>query len=74
MTCEEFFESYVNGDYKFDTLIDEMYWDGDVNTDYLFKYLVDSAKKNEVVLSDVDTFDYDSFLYDVYENTEKGLS
>jgi hypothetical protein len=73
MKCEEFADELYN-DYFFDTEIDEQYWSGGVNTTALFKSLCAEADKRGVVLTDVGEWDYDTYFYDVYRSTEKGLS
>jgi hypothetical protein len=69
MSCADFAESI-----DFTTQIDEQYWDGGVNTDQMFERLIREAKEDGVTLVDSDTWDYDTYFYDLYCDTEKGLS
>lgn len=74
MTCLDYIEMVDSTDYWLSGLCDEMHWEGGVDTERLFEYVVDRATQEGVTLTDVDSFDYDAVLYNIYESTEKGLS
>jgi len=73
MNCSDFFESYMDNN-DWNTLCDEMYWDQNFDSEYCFKKMKELAKKQNIFLIDQDIWDYDSYFYTVYKNTEKGLS
>jgi hypothetical protein len=75
MTCDEFVEGYMLDDRDFDSLIDEMLRiDGGPSSEKMFNFMKDLAKEEGVRLTDIEDFDYDDYFYEVYKNTEKGLS
>lgn len=73
MTCSEFAEILDSG-YELMHLMDEQYWDGGFNANACFDLLLRRANEHNVTLTDADSWDYDSYFYNVYVNTEKGLS
>jgi hypothetical protein len=73
MTCEEFFESYMDGS-DWHSLVDDMYWTDAYSSDRCFDRMKLMAKANHVLLKDEDTWSYESFFWNAYKNTEKGLS
>lgn len=74
MTCEEFFESYMDAGNHWNTLADEMYWEGRFSADQCFASMRRMAEREGVTLTDVAAFQYEDFFYNAYRNTEKGLS
>lgn len=72
MTCEDYYETYLV--YPIMDYIDEMYWEKNYSAERLFNFLLKHAASQSIVLTDADYFDYDGFFWNVYQNTEKGLS
>jgi hypothetical protein len=77
MTFEQFFDSIDY--YTIDTWIDETYWEGEGCSSAwmkrVYEWVLEDAAKAGVTMTDVsDDFDYESFLENVYECAEKGLS
>ena len=72
MTCEKFFFRHFED--SFDELADEMFWERSFKTDTVFDCMTDKAKNLGINLTDKESWDYDTFLYDAYQCTEKGLS
>lgn len=72
-TCEDFIDTLDNG-YFYYQLIDEMYWDRGCDTELMWNFTLAEAKRLGVTLTDLEDFDYESSLYDLYERHEKGLS
>lgn len=73
MKCQEFIDDMYNT-YFFDKLCDEVYWNDSNVTSTMWKALLKKAFEMGVILEDADEFNYDDVLYDLYQNTEKGLS
>lgn len=70
MTCDE----YLSG-LDFGSLIDELYWERENNvTDKLWEFMKEQAKRDNVILTDEEDYNYDKPLWDVYQYPEKGLS
>lgn len=72
MTCEEFYEAYAVN--SIDDCMQELYWDGGYSSQVLMDHLGALAMAENIILSDYDTWNYETFFWDVYRNTEKGLS
>lgn len=68
------FEQYADGQDWLSTMFDEMYWDGGLDTEVVFEAVCQEAAKEGVVLTDVDTVDYDKVIYEFYKCTEVGCS
>ncbi len=74
MSCDDYLEHLWNTE-GFHTLISELHWGLGVDVDRMFHYMVNEAAKDGVVLTDIDTWDYDKPLYESYKNSDdKGLS
>lgn len=73
LTCEEFFEKYFDND-SLNIMIEEMYWEKNFNAHFLFEQMKKSALNLDVDLVDENDWEYDIFFYNIYNNTEKGLS
>jgi hypothetical protein len=73
MTCQEYIE-YLNNNYQFDALFDDMFWTDSFSTDRLWNYVLNYAMMDNVVLTDIVEYGYDNELYELYQNSEKGLS
>lgn len=74
MTCEEFYDKYMVE--YIDRYIQESHIRADFNPRVCFAMLqvAASMRFNEFTIIDLETFDYDSFFYNIYRCTEKGLS
>lgn len=72
-TCEAFAESLCNV-YFFDAEIDDMFWRDSFKAENLFEMTKNEAEKRGVVLSDSETWDFETYFWEVYESAEKGLS
>ena len=72
-TCEEF-SSGLENHYFFDSLVDEQYWADDFKAESYFEMLKNEAKKKNIKLSDADDFDYETYYWELYKASEKGLS
>lgn len=72
-TCEAFAEDLWN-QWFFDDLIDEAYWGRSFNAMRFFFALVNEAEKRGVELTDVRDWDFDSYFWEMYRSSEKGLS
>lgn len=70
ITLEEYAENCID----FSTYIDESFWERTYNTEKAFDWLLHMAQLDGYTISDELTVDYDSVLWDIYTNTEKGLS
>lgn len=71
ITCSEWIdinESDIN------EYIQESYWSEDFSVEVLEKILIEMAKDDGIILSDLDSFDWDKELRNIYQWTEKGLS
>lgn len=72
MTLAELTEYY---DSDLATMISEQYWSDGVDTEALFNALLRWAASDDITVTDADTVDYDTLLYDIYQNDpDKGLS
>lgn len=69
MSCEDFAESQ-----DFSTQIDEQNWDGGFDAEALFRVMCAEANAQGVVLIDKDAFWYETYFWNVWKCTEKGLS
>jgi hypothetical protein len=58
----------------FEDYIDSAYWSDSFDTEEAFQMMMDSAQENGILLDNVDEFDYDRFFYEIYKDSEKGLS
>ena len=70
-TCDEFLDhecEYIN-DY-----IQESHWYNAFDADDLADKLIDSATYKQILLTDMDSFDWVKELENIYNVTEKGLS
>lgn len=53
----------------------EMHWELGLDTEQVYEMVVDMAAKENVVISNVDTVNYDRYLYDWYQTIDdKGVS
>lgn len=68
------FEEYADGYEHLSTLFDEQYWGGGFNSEKAYDCVVRAAASEGVIITDLETADYDSILYSIYDATEKGLS
>lgn len=59
---------------EFNTYVDEAYWERNFSTDVCLDWMLDRAKQEQIELTHVEDFDYDTFFYNAYQCTEKGLS
>ena len=73
MTCADFFIAYCD-DADWNMMCDEFYWGDSFSSDACFDWLRARADRESVHLTDVDTWDYDSYFWNTYRDTEKGLS
>lgn len=73
LTCEEFFEKYFDND-SFNIMLEEMYWEKNFNAHFLFEQMKKLALNLGVDLVDENDWEYSIFFYNIYNNTEKGLS
>ncbi len=55
-------------------MIDEAYWGDNFKAERFFNVLKEEATKRSVTLSDIEEFDYEDYYWNLYENSEKGLS
>lgn len=73
MTLKDYVEKLENGN-DYDEIFDEMYRSGSgFSSSKMLKFVKDEAKKENIELTDEDSFDEDT-LYDIYKAAEKGLS
>lgn len=72
MKCREYFDSCF--EQKADDYIQEAYWERNFNTDTLFDMMIRDAKRKGISFEDEEEWNYDKFFYDLYKDTEKGLS
>lgn len=68
------FEEYAWGQDWLTNWFEEMYWEGGIRTDELYEAVIKEAIKDNIDIIDADTCDYDGILFDMYQNTELGLS
>lgn len=69
------FDEYLDRlDYKLDYWMDTMYWSDSFDTYKLFDLILSQAESENINITDKDTVDYDTVLYNLYRVTEKGLS
>jgi len=73
MTCEEFYE-WLENDYFFDSVYDEMYHSQHFSAKACFDVMADQAKAMNVELTDADIWEYEDFIWEAYQAAEKGLS
>jgi hypothetical protein len=71
VSCKDFVES---NDAEFSKLVEELHFDGGFNADKFFVFMKKLAAKNNVLLSDVNEFNYDTYFHNFFKETEKGLS
>lgn len=72
-TCEEFAD-HLDNHYFFSEMIDEAYWGRDFKAILFFGALVREAESRGVTLTDVRDWDFDSWFWNLYHSSEKGLS
>lgn len=68
-----YFETLMNDGF-FDEVMDSMHWSDSFNTETLLQIGLKEAAADEIELTGLDSFDYDTFFYNAYQCTEKGLS
>ena len=68
-TCEEYLNNWDAGD-----LWDEMYWSKDFSAERALESMIHAAGAEGISLTDVNTWNYEDRLWQVYKETEKGLS
>jgi hypothetical protein len=73
MKCEDLADKLANGD-RFDTYIQESFWERNFKTSACLEILVDEANERSIQLVDLDEWDFDKYFYNMYRCTEKGLS
>lgn len=74
MKFEDFFINIACNNGDWDTYCDAAYWSDEFSCEKAYKWLLRLAARQNVILVDKDTVDYDSILYPSYKDTEKGLS
>lgn len=72
-TCEDYFDSLHNS-YCFDSLIDEAHWGDDFNAESFFEFGKSYATESGVLLTDLESFDYETYFWTMFDSSEKGLS
>lgn len=73
LSCSEFLDQMLNGS-ELDDILSEMYWNGDFNTEKVFEYIQEQAKIQGILLIDIESFDYNTVLFELYNCAELGLS
>ena len=73
MTCAEYIAAMHNS-YELDGIIDEMYWGDGFNSQNMWSYVLSSALMDNVILTDILDFDYETEFWELYNCAEKGLS
>lgn len=73
MTCQEYIDS-LNDSYEFDAIFDEMYWSDDYSDKVLWNYVLTKAFINNIILTDILEYDYETEFWELYQAAEKGLS
>lgn len=74
MTFEDFFDNFVWYSGDWDEYCDEAYWADDFSSERAYQWILRLATIQNITLVDKDEVDYDSMLYQFYQDTEKGLS
>lgn len=74
MKFEDFFDKYIFNNGSWDTYCDEAHRSQDFSTERAFMWICDQAMGLHIAITDMGSIDYDKFLYECYNNTEKGLS
>lgn len=69
----EYANEYVNDD-AFSEYAQHAFYSRTFDTELAFELMLRSASRQNVLLTNVDSFDYDEFFYQAYLDTEKGLS
>lgn len=74
MTCADFIESEWS-DNDIHTLFSEMYWTGGFDGKEALDWVIKSAKRQQIRLIDVETFDIENEMWECYKcSDDKGLS
>lgn len=72
MKCEDYLEQFwLDNCYE---LMDEMFWDRSFSSSKLCDYMLSHATSNNVLLIDMQDWNYDDSFYNTYQDMEKGLS
>ena len=72
MKCEDYLEQfYLDECYE---VMDEMFWSRYYSCSKLTDYMIQHATSNNVLLIDLQDWDYDTAFYETYNDMEKGLS
>ena len=66
-------ERIANG-HDYDNIIQDMYWRDEFDAEFLFDFTLNCAIEENVLLTGVEEFDYETYFRDMWNNTEKGLS
>ena len=73
MHIQDFIDNELD-DTELSTLVDEQFWDQYFNADKYLDLILTQADNQGIELTGVDSFDYETWAYEVYQNAEKGLS
>lgn len=69
--CRDFIEANME---MIDNYAQEAYWTEDFNSTELAAILEEYARDNSIILEDIEDFDMETELYEIYGSLEKGLS
>ncbi len=73
MSILDFAEQFVDTR-DFEDYMQDAHWTLDFKTHIAFELMLEAANSEGVQLTDTQSFDYDKFFWNVYQNSEKGLS
>jgi hypothetical protein len=72
-TCQDFADSLDNT-MDYESLVDEQFRSNGFNAEQFYKFTLKMAAKEGVTLTDTDSWDYESYFWNLYKTSEKGLS
>lgn len=73
MNTKEFIE-HLDNSYALDDLIDDMFWSGRKNYSQFRSFVIRKAEATQIILTDLESFNFDACLDEIWQHTEKGLS
>lgn len=73
MNALEYAKKFVDSD-TFDNYVQNAYWNRRFNPETVVEIMIRDAVLNNILLDNLEYFDYDNFFYKAYLDSEKGLS
>lgn len=74
LTCEQFIDRSFKLEESINNYIQDSFYSEDFSPEVCLKIMIELNQDSEVLLTDLEDFDYDGYFSELYTVTEKGLS